>query len=601
LPNASKLQKLLPLTKSLRGQNSLPIKTQSDCTAHEPDVLRQYLAVADDRSDTKEAPTLVAECLQRLGITHVYSVSGTPIDQVLPACAAQGIRPIGVHNQQAAVLMATAQNYVNGRLTAAVVLSAGPAVTNAVTGILVAHDNCWPVIVLGGRRPLYSQGMGYFQELNAVPIFRTITKWSATVPSTSAIPDYLQAAFRAAVSERPGPVYLDLPEDVLSSTIKKPSLESISRLVSDPLACDGGQIGRALRILLDAQRPALIIGKGVRWSVQVDSLRRFVERLGIPFITSPMGRGFLPDDHPLCCNSARRVLQSRADAVLIVGARLNWTFRYGAELAPEARTIHVDIHQEDLGRNRSLDVAIHGDAGQCISQLVQQLEDLGIPGGDQNQGERLKPWHQELAAERKRKQLQLENLAAADSIPMSPHRLVREIRDCIPSDAICITDGHVVMAAAQEGLPCSRPASRLDAGTNGCMGVGIPFAIGAKIAEPHRPVVCVCGDYAFSLSAMELETCVRHRIPIIVIVGNNHGLIGASKHKTYYPPDYPELVTMFQPGIRYETIVQTFGGHGEFVEHPGELRLAFERALQSGKPACINAFIDPHAPLTTGW
>jgi len=232
--------------------------------------------------------TLVARSLKGLGVTHVYSVLGTPIGDTFAACAKIGMRPIGVRHQQAGVMMATAQNYVAGRLTAISILSAGPGVTNAATGILVAKDNCWPLVVLGGRRPLNMQGMGSFQELDAVPIFQSITKWSALVEKTAQIPEYLDYAFHTATNGRPGPVYLDLPEDVLTETGS--ASEPCCTDVYEPPAADTDAINQAADILLRAKRPAIIIGKGVRWSEPYEELQQLVNGLGIPFITSPMGQ-----------------------------------------------------------------------------------------------------------------------------------------------------------------------------------------------------------------------------------------------------------------------------------------------------------------------
>ena len=296
--------------------------------------------------------TLVAQGLNQLGITHVYCVSGTPIRETFAKCGELGIRLIGVRHQQAGVMMAVAQNYITGRLSAVSILSAGPAVTNAATGILIARDNCWPVIVLGGRRPLSMKGMGSFQELDAVPMYESITKWSATVEATSSIPAFLERAFKVAISGRPGPVYLDLPEDVLSglairSDVVVPSCES-------PPAPDTRAIIRAADILLSAKRPAIVIGKGVRWSEPYQELARLVNDYGLPFITSAMGRGYLPDDHPLCCNDARSLLISKADTVLFLGARLDWSFRFGSEFASDVKLIQVDIDgSDDWGEQKS--------------------------------------------------------------------------------------------------------------------------------------------------------------------------------------------------------------------------------------------------------
>jgi 2-hydroxyacyl-CoA lyase len=241
--------------------------------------------------------TLVTQSLRRLGITHVYCVSGTPIRETFAKCGELGMRLIGVRHQQAGVMMAIAQNYITGRLIAVSILSAGPAVTNGATSILVARDNCWPVIILGGRRPMSMQGMGSFQELDAVPIYKSITKWSALVESTSDIPGYLDRAFKIAVSGRPGPVYLDLPEDVLSG-LATPA-ESYSHSSDDCPAPEVHAIKQAADLLLSAVRPAVIIGKGIRWSEPYDEINRLVNDYGIPFVASPMGRGYLPDDQGL--------------------------------------------------------------------------------------------------------------------------------------------------------------------------------------------------------------------------------------------------------------------------------------------------------------
>ena len=532
---------------------------------------------------------LVAGCLKELGVTHAYGVSGTPIRETLAACLKAGIRQIGVRNQQAGVMMATAQNYVMGRLTAVSLASAGPAITNTVTSILVAWDNCWPVIVLGGRRPLSMRGMGSFQELDAVPIVQSITKWSAVVESTADIPACLERAFSMATSGRPGPVYLDLPEDVLTDVVRSYRLPRL-RTTACPLPDKEG-VARAARILLEAKRPALIIGKGIRWSEPYEELTRLVNDWGIPFITSPMGRGYLPDDHPLYFNDARGLLQSKADAVLVVGARLDWTFRFGTEFARDAQIIQIDIHEPEIGVNIAHAVGLVGDAREILRQLVSCL---ATAGHAQNR-EALSSWHLALRESRAKKQDSLNTLTVSNSIPMSPYRMLKEIRDFLPRDAICAVDGSVCMAAAQQVLPSYLPASRFTAGTNGCLGVGIPFGIGAKLAHPNRLVMTICGDTAFAFNGMDMETAVRHNVPVIIVVVNNEGHSGAITQKAYYPAD-AERVTMFQPDSRYEAIMRAFGGYGDFVETPDQLRPALERAARSGMPACINVKVDPNAP-----
>ena len=545
--------------------------------------------LANLTSETIDGHTLVAESLEALGVTHAYCLAGTPVRETFAACAKLGIRNIGVRNQQAAVMMATAQNYVAGRLVAIAILSAGPAVTNAVTSVLVARDNCWPVVVLGGRRPLSMQGMGSFQELNAVPIFQSITKWSAVVESTEKIPRSLEHAFQVALEGRPGPVYLDLPEDVLTHPAYSRPLSAVrSSVVSE---ADTEAITKAADSLMQANRPGLIIGKGVRWSEPYKELKSLVEDFGIPFITSPMGRGFLPDDHPLSFNEARTLVQSQADVVLLAGARLDWAFRFGAEFNHNVKLIQIDIHEQEIGVNVTPDVGIVNDLKQVLRRLVVAMRRRK----DSDRRDLLLPWHAVLRAAKEQKSKMLDRLMKSDALPMSPYRMLKEIRDSLPRDAISVLDGNVFMAAAQRVLPSYLPASRFTAGSNGCMGVGIPFAVGAKIANPDRLVVAICGDTAFAFNAMEMETAVRHKIPVVIVVVNNDGNCGGLTQRAFYPQEF-ERVTMFQPDIHYEALMRAFGGHAEYVERPDELKPAFKRAVASGKPACINVKVDPYAP-----
>jgi thiamine pyrophosphate-dependent acetolactate synthase large subunit-like protein len=431
------------------------------------------------------------------------------------------------------------------------------------------------------------RGMGSFQELDAIPIFSSITKWSALVESTARIPDMLEEAFQVAVSGRPGPVYLDFPEDVLTGLARSYATPSLKRLPSP--SPDDSAIARAADLLHHAARPGMIIGKGARWSEAFRELTRLADDFGIPFITSPMGRGLISDDHPGCSNPARGVLQAKADVILVAGARLDWTFRFGAEIAPDAKVIQIDIHEPEVGVNITPTVGIVGDLKDVLTRL---LDHLALKHGTKETGS---PWHTLLEDAKQSKLREWSGRMNEDSIPMSPYRMLKEVREFLPRDAVCILDGNIFMAAAQQVLPAYTPVTRFTAGTNGCMGVGIPFGVGAKLAEPTRPVVVLCGDTAFGFSAMEMETAVRHQIPIIVVVVNNDGNAGALHQKAFYPPGH-ERVTMFQPDIRYEQIMRAFGGHAEFVDRAEDLNSALERAANSGIAACINVKVDPHAP-----
>ena len=536
---------------------------------------------------------LVALALRQCGVTHVYAVTGQPTEIVLPACQANNIRPIGVYHQTSATCMALAHNYQAGRLEAVALVSAGPAVSNAITGLLVARDNGWPVIVLGGNR-------SSFQQFDALPIVSPVTKHAVRVTSTQSLQEHVHEARRIAMSGRPGPVYLDLHEDVLTGHARPASHGEPGTGRGGELATADTNLEMIADTLLQARRPAMLLGKGVRWTVPADRLHRLIETLGLPVITSPMGRGFIADDHPLCFNHARTVLQSQADVVLVLGARLNWVFRHGAELSREARVFRVDIHPDEERTAVPIDF-IQSDAAAFVDRLLLRLGDRQAEISDPNRRRHIETWHNTLQAASARTRQRLELRMQDRTLPMSPYRMMREVRDALPDDVICITDGNISMRAAQTVIPARLPASRMDAGTCACMGVGIPFATGAKLACPDRPVVVITGDYAFSLNAMELEVCIRHDIPVVVVIANNQGNCGATKQRAYFPGDSTQRVTMFQPELEYDRIMTMFGGKGVTVRDPEVLQATLQNAIASGSSCCINVLVDPEMPLPNAW
>ncbi len=531
---------------------------------------------------------VLAEQLAALGISHVYTITGVPIDRALARCAARGIRLIGVRDQRSAALMAVAQNYQAGRLVASVMVSAGPAVTNMATAIHTAQANCWPLLVIGGCSASELRGMGEFQELDGAALFVSIAKSSARVPSLAVLPGMLAQACATAISGRPGPVYLDVPADILESAADDAVVMAQAPVCCPPLP-DPAAVRRAAELLAAAKRPLMVIGKGVRWSEPHAELARLADVIGIPFVASPMGRGFLPDTHPRCLNALRSHALGEADVVLLLGARLDWTFRFGSELSPHARLIQVDIDAQEIGRNVAAAVGIVADVRETLRRLLAQLEGLRADGPDPD-------WIAELQRRRDERQRQLVAAAAQSQDPLSPHALVAEIGKVLPEDAICILDGATILAAGQQLLPALTPVSRYTPGSNGCLGIGIPFAIGARLQEPQRLVVAVCGDLAAGFSLMELETAARYGLPVIVVIANNQGPFGRNKQRRFYPPDHPDRVAAYLPEIRYDQICAALGGHGEFVDSREQFRGAWQRALASGKPACINVIVDPYAP-----
>jgi thiamine pyrophosphate-dependent acetolactate synthase large subunit-like protein len=292
-------------------------------------------------------------------------------------------------------------------------------------------------------------------------------------------------------------------------------------------------------------------------------------------------------------NAIRWIAQSKADLALVLGARLNWTFRHGRQLAADASLIQVDVHAAEFERDRTPTVGVASTVDAFLRALLPQL---GIVRG-RGPGERHdSEWLALLRRSREATKTRREARARDDRVPLSPLRLARELRDALSRDAITIFDGNLVMEAMEQTIPAYEPASRLTPGCSGCLGVGIPFAIAAKLLHPARPVVAICGDFAFGMSAMELETAVRHDVPIVVVVANNDGNSGALRQNAHMGAG-AEPVTRFHAGVHYDRIMEMFGGYAEHVSRPDEIRAAIGRAIASGRPACINVAVDPDAPF----
>ena len=547
-----------------------------------------------------EGSSLVAQAIQREGIETLFGLAGGPIQDIMGFAPHFGVRPIGVRHEQAATFAAAAYGFVKNQVGVAV-LAAGPAVTNGMTGAHVAFDNCLPLVILGGSGPQKGRYTGTFQETENVPMFKGITKMSVQVDSTSRIPEYLAMAFRKARTGRPGPVYIDLPSDVLQNSVDEDSVGWPTNYYADaPSPGNSDQVKRAAELLLHAERPMMIVGKGVRWSEPTAELRQLIESVGMPYIASPMGRGFIPDDHPLNFAAARSSIMGNADVVVVVGSRLNWMFGFGRTFPADAKVIHIDIEPEEIGLNRAVDVGIVGDAKAVLQQLLAELE--GKTAGLAERAEE-GPW---LSALRDRVERNAESIGAfltSSDKPIRTHRLLHEISEVFPRETIYTVDGQTTLATGRQVLQSYTPASRLNSGTNGCMGVGVPFAIGAALARPDVPVVSVNGDCAFGFNAMEMETAVRHQLPIVFIINNNSGIVGGNlESRMGLPEGYEERVATYTPDIRYDKILEAFGGYCENVTDPDQIRSALERAFQAtreGKVACVNV-ISEHMEVMAG-
>ncbi len=535
---------------------------------------------------------LVARALQDQGADAIFTIVAGPVTNVIGACGEIGVRPIGVRHEQGAAFMAIAHGYVAGKVGVAMTGS-GPGVTNTVTGVHVAWDSGYPLLVLGGSAALHQRGRMTFQEADSVAMMQPITKWAIQADSAERIPELIAMGYHKALSGRPGPVYIDLPLDVLREEVE--DIEIRRAISSTPPARAQGDpllIEQAAELLLNAERPLLIVGKGVRWGGDeaFGDLQQLVDDLGVPFLTSPMGRGFIPDDHPLNVAAARSQAMRGADVVVVLAARLNWMFQMGQGFAPDAKLIQVDIDAEEIGLQRDVDVGIAGDVGHVLRQLGEALEGRteGLAGQRAES-----PWRHELRETLARNAERLAPLLASDKTPISHYRLMNEIRNAAPRDAIITVDGEITMATARQVLQSYGPATRLNSGTNACIGTGVPFAIGAQLARPEATVISVNGDSAFGFNGMEIETALRHNLPVVFIVDNNQGILGSTLEQGLFGDDYPERVGMYVPEARYDKVMEAFGGHAEHVERPEEIGPALQRALAAGRAALIDVAIDP--------
>ena len=526
---------------------------------------------------------ILARCLKDRGVDLIFFLMGGPMIDCENACLRQEIRMVDVRHEQAAAMAANAYSRLRRRPAVCMACS-GPGSTNLVTGIANAFVDAAPVIAIGGSSPISHAGMGAFQETDQVALFRPITRWAERCYDPRRIPEQVGAAFRHAFGARPGPVYLDMPGDVLYREVPDdqvrwvPAETERRRPLGDPETVE-----RARARIARAERPILISGSGVLWAEAEEALRRLVERARIPFFTTPQGRGVIPEDHPLCFLGARSAAWRETDLVVVVGTRQNYVIGYARapRLNPDAALIQIDIDPEEIGRNRHADVGIAGDANAVLAQLLDA-------GGEAFHPERRTGWISYLAGHDEARRAEHEARMSTDARPIHPLRLCKEVRDFLPRDAILCVDGQEILNYARGSIPFYAPHS-LNSGPYGCMGVGLPFGLGAKVAMPDKLVVVLHGDGSFGLNAMEMDTALRHRLPVVCVISNNGGWTAVDRFKAGRDLGF----------TRYDLMFAALGCHGEYVEDPGLIRPALERAAAGGRPAVVNVVTDPAARAQT--
>ncbi|PYM35777.1 MAG: acetolactate synthase [Candidatus Rokuibacteriota bacterium] len=528
---------------------------------------------------------LLARALVSQGMDTLFYLMGGPMLETESTCIKLGTRAVDTRHEQAASMMAHAYSRLTRRPGVCMGCS-GPGTTNLVTGVANAFVDAAPLIAVGGSSPRVYLEMEAFQEIDQVAVMRPITKWATRILDARRIPELVAMAFRQATTGRPGPVYLDLPGDILGEAVDESAVTFPARWRPAPRAQgDPAAIAEAVALLARAERPLIVGGSGAWWSDAASAFQAFVEATGIPFYTTPISRGTVPEDHELAFLNARAKAFGEADVLLAVGTRFNYVLQFGRapRFAADLKVIQIDVDPGELGHNRAPDVPIVGDARAVLEQLAAQARGRIERGRYHGWVTKLRTLDTEKAAE-------MDRQMSTDQVPIHPLRLCKEVRDFLRRDAILVVDGQEILNFGRQSIPTFVPGHRLNSGPFGCMGVGLPFGMGAKVARPDAQVLVLHGDGSYGLNAMEIDTAVRHRIPVVVVISNNGGWT-ADPQGT-------------KPGrnlgyTRYDKVAQDFGAHGEFVEKPHEIRPALERAWASGKPAVVNVVTDFKARAQT--
>ncbi len=527
---------------------------------------------------------LVAKMLKAAGVECVFTLSGGHIMPIYDGCQDEGIDIIDVRHEQAAAHAADAWSRVRPGSIGIALVTAGPGVTDAVTGVANAWRANSPMLVIGGQGPFANRGKGSLQEMDHVALMKPITKWADACYETERIPEYMELAMRHAVSGIPGPAFLEIPMDILMGEarweVNIPNIQTRPPAISPAPE----SIAAALDILSQAERPMIMVGTSVKWSQAQEALVRFLDATKIPAYANGMGRGMLPRDSPRLFNRTRRQAIEQCDVIVLAGAVLDFRLGFGESIPKDAKIIQLEMDNTLIGQNRSTDVALVGNLSCTLDALASALELRSDTIDFSDYADTLR------AEEDKKAQVAAKN-ATSDQVPIHADRLCREIADFVNDDMIIIGDGGDIVAKTAKVLPLPKNGIWMDPGPLGTLGVGMPFALAAQKAHPDKRVLIVYGDGSFGLNGFEYDTAIRFNLPIVGIVGNDAAWGQMMRPQLAFFPDKPAVATQLNY-TRYDKIVEAMGGHGEYVTEPDQIRPALERAFASGKPACINVEIE---------
>jgi thiamine pyrophosphate-dependent acetolactate synthase large subunit-like protein len=532
---------------------------------------------------------ILAKSLKAQGVKDLFYIMGGPMLDAESTCIKEGIRAIDTRHEQGAAYMAQAYSRVT-QGPGVCMAASGPATLNLGTGLANALIDCCPVIAFGGSSPISQFGRQVFQEIDQVAALKACVKYADRVHNLKRIPQQVNFAFQKALNGKPGPVYLDFPGDVLYLKIDeaeidwsycgRPIIEA--RPYAEPKA-----INALVDAINKAKQPIICSGGGVLWSKAWNEMRAFVEKAGIPFYTTPQGRGVVPDDHPYSYLTMRNSAFRDADLIIILGTRMNYVIGHAAppRFNKDATIARIEIDPEELGMSaRNVDIPVVGDCRSVLQQLIDAI--------DGKTADRFAPWRNKLQEGEAAKRAGPGGNYPTDG-DIHPLRLCEEIKNFMKRDAILCVDGQEILNFGRQSIPTYAPGHRLNSGPFGTMGVGLPFAVGAKAAKPGTQVICLHGDGSFGQNAMELDTAVRHKLPLLCVVSLNGGWTADPEGNK--PGRYLGYT-------RYDIMAQGLGCHGEYVEQPEDIRPALERAqkkVDEGMVALVNVKTDYRARATT--
>jgi oxalyl-CoA decarboxylase len=557
-------------------------------------------ATADEaQQELTDGFHLVIDALKLNGLNTIYGVPGIPITDFGRMAQAAGIRVISFRHEQNAGNAAAIAGFLTKKPGICLTVSA-PGFLNGLTALANATTNCFPMILISGssEREIVDLQQGDYEEMDQLAIAKPLCKAAFRVLHAADIGIGLARAIRAAVSGRPGGVYLDLPAKLFSQVMDADAGAKSLVKVIDPAPAQipaPAAVKRALDVLKGAKRPLIILGKGAAYAQADDDIRALVERTGIPFLPMSMGKGLLPDTHPQCAGAARSTVLKDSDVVMLIGARLNWLLSHGKGKAwgepGSKKFIQIDIEPKEMDSNVEIVAPVVGDIGSCVSALLGGM-DSKWPGPPAD-------WISAVSSKKEENIAKMAPRLMKNSAPMDYHGALGALRTIIKErpDAILVNEGANTLDLARGIIDMYQPRKRLDVGTWGVMGIGMGFAIAAAI-ETGKPVLAVEGDSAFGFSGMEVETICRYNLPVCVVVFNNNGIYRGTDVNPSGGSDV--ATTVFVKGSRFDKMMEAFGGVGVNATTPDELKRAVNEAMDSGKPTLINAVIDPAAGSESG-